>query len=155
MEPKVHDALPPPLVHVAPVEVTEFSVRPVGIAAVTDTSVDASSPVARTTNDAVNAVPIVACGAGVVTSSATSGGMYARRHDALFTVGVICAMLHAENWSLPLRRGAMRKVCGVLAHAPVSPSCGALKLWPISCAAMSAAVTLERRPSDKLDAVDP
>ena len=33
--------------------------------------------------------------------------------------------------------GAMRNVVGVDAQAPLaSPSCGAPKLWPISCAAM-------------------
>ena len=78
-------------------------------------------------------------------ASATSAVVTTGRMQvAARTWGSICVRLHCENWSLPFSCGAIRNVRGVvsqgLAGSPgsaVSPSCGAPKLWPISCAVTS------------------
>ena len=71
---------------------------------------------------------------------------------ALDAVGVIWSKLQLEKVELPLMRAAMRKsVAEVEAQAPpASPSCGAPKVWPTSCAATSASKVIDTRASERL-----
>jgi hypothetical protein len=95
--PSVQVAVPAPVVQVPPFTVTDVTVTVVGKVAVTLTEFDASSPSARTRNDATKGVPVCAGIVGMPISSPTSGGLYAVKQRALLMYGCICEMLHAEN----------------------------------------------------------
>jgi len=94
----------------------------------------------------------VATGAMISTSTWST----AVRHCAAAMRLAISSRLHCENCELAVDSvGAIRKAFGLVAAQalPASPSCGAPKLWPISCAAtseMSAALSLPERASVRL-----
>ena len=85
---------------------------------------------------------------GVFVMEASAKAVAGAMHVAAEISGCISARLQAENVELPPTKGDIRELCVVVEHAPASPSWGAPKLCPSSCAMISAEVVMSvPRPS--------
>src|SRR5919108_845513 len=108
----------------APPASADTTSRPGAVVALTTTFVDGSMPKLAIVTTSLKVTPTCAGWGGCASVTAKSAGPIGVRQVADAISGCICSMLQAENRSLPLTAGAMRKVGGVDAHAVLaSPSC--------------------------------
>src|SRR5690606_21349860 len=132
---KVQLTIPAPSVHVPFAAVTDS--RPALTGRVISTVTFAAAvPPLDTSIGTFALEPRVTTGTGLGSASAASTVGSGARQLAFAMCGCIWAMLQLEKRSLPLIEADIRNAPVSAAQAePVSPSCGAPKLWPISCAA--------------------
>src|SRR5688500_19354519 len=95
-------------------------------------------PAERTMKGTLNGRP-ASPATGDVDSNVASAYSAALTQDALSITGCIDATLHWEKDAKPLTDGAMMNPPFTPAQGvPAAPSCAAPKLWPSSCAMISA-----------------